>query len=150
MKKEVVERFISYAQMDTQSNEDNETCPSTPGQMVLAHKLVEELKEIGMEEVQVDEHGYVMATLPANTDKDVPTIGFLAHLDTATDFTGTNVKPQIIENYDGQDILLNKELNVVLSTASFPELAEYKGHTLITTDGTTLLGADNKAALLRL
>lgn len=92
------------------------------------HKLVEELKEIGMEEVQVDEHGYVMATLPANTDKDVPTIGFLAHLDTATDFTGTNVKPQIIENYDGQDILLNKELNVVLSTASFPELAEYKVH----------------------
>ncbi|OMD38587.1 peptidase T [Paenibacillus odorifer] len=147
MKKEVIERFISYAQMDTQSNEDNETCPSTPGQMVLAHKLVEELKEIGMEDVQVDEHGYVMATLPANTDKDVPTIGFLAHLDTATDFTGTNVKPQIIENYDGQDILLNKELNVVLSTVSFPELAEYKGHTLITTDGTTLLGADNKAGI---
>lgn len=105
MKKEVIERFISYAQMDTQSNEDNETCPSTPGQMVLAHKLVEELKEIGMDEVQVDEHGYVMATLPANTEKDVPTIGFLAHLDTATDFTGTNVKPQIVENYDGKDIL---------------------------------------------
>lgn len=147
MKQEVIERFISYAQMDTQSNEDNDTCPSTPGQMVLAHKLVEELQQIGMSEVQVDEHGYVMATLPANTDKDVPTIGFLAHLDTATDFTGANVKPQIIENYDGKDIILNKELNVVLSTVSFPELPEYKGHTLITTDGTTLLGADNKAGI---
>lgn len=147
MKQEVIERFISYAQIDTQSNEDNDTCPSTPGQMELALKLVEELKEIGMDEVQVDEYGYVMATLPANSIKDVPTIGFLAHLDTATDFTGTNVRPQIIENYDGKDILLNKALNVVLSTESFPELSEYKGHTLITTDGTTLLGADNKAGI---
>lgn len=147
MKKEVIERFISYAQIDTQSSEDSETCPSTPGQMTLAHKLVAELKEIGMEEAQVDEHGYVMATLPANTEKNVPTIGFLAHLDTAIDFTGTNVQPQIVENYDGKDIILNQELNVVLSTQSFPELAEYKGHTLITTDGTTLLGADNKAGI---
>lgn len=147
MKKEVIERFISYAQIDTQSSEDSETCPSTPGQMTLAHKLVAELKEIGMEEAQVDEHGYVMATLPANTEKNVPTIGFLAHLDTAIDFTGTNVQPQIVENYDGKDIILNQELNVVLSTKSFPELAEYKGHTLITTDGTTLLGADNKAGI---
>lgn len=147
MKQEVMERFISYAQMDTQSNEDNDTCPSTPGQMVLALKLVEELKKIGMAEVQVDEHGYVMATLPATSEKDVPTIGFLAHLDTATDFTGTNVQPQVIENYDGNDIILNKDLNIVLSTESFPELPEYKGHTLITTDGTTLLGADNKAGI---
>ncbi|MFF2911663.1 peptidase T [Paenibacillus sp. NPDC057934] len=147
MKQEVMTRFISYAEMDTQSNEDNDTCPSTPGQMELAHKLVGELKELGMQEVTVDEHGYVMATLPSNTDKEVPTIGFLAHLDTATDFTGANVKPQVVENYDGGDIVLNKDLNVVLSTKSFPELAEYKGHTLITTDGTTLLGADNKAGI---
>ncbi|MFC3747390.1 peptidase T [Paenibacillus sp. GCM10012306] len=147
MKQEVMTRFISYAVIDTQSNEDNDTCPSTPGQFELAHKLVGELKELGMQEVTVDEHGYVMATLPSNTDKEVPTIGFLAHLDTATDFTGANVKPQIVENYDGGDIVLNKDLNVVLSTQSFPELAEYKGHTLITTDGTTLLGADDKAGI---
>ncbi|KAI7266585.1 hypothetical protein KC345_g8154 [Hortaea werneckii] len=133
--------------MDTQSDEDSDTCPSTPGQMALAHKLVEELQEIGLTEVTVDEHGYVMASLPANTDKDVPVIGFLAHLDTATDFTGTNVRPQIIRNYDGNDIVLNEALNIVLSTKSFPELSGYKGHTLITTDGTTLLGADNKAGI---
>lgn len=147
MKQELIKRFISYAEMDTQSNEDSETCPSTPGQMVLAHKLVQELQEIGLTEVTVDEHGYVMASLRANTDKDVPVIGFLAHLDTATDFTGTNVKPQIIENYDGNDIVLNEALNVVLTTQSFPELSGYRGHTLITTDGTTLLGADNKAGI---
>ncbi|AIQ44211.1 peptidase T [Paenibacillus sp. FSL R5-0912] len=147
MKQELIKRFISYAEMDTQSNEDSETCPSTPGQMVLAHKLVQELQEIGLTEVTVDEHGYVMASLPANTDKDVPVIGFLAHLDTATDFTGTNVKPQIVENYDGNDLVLNEALNVVLTTQSFPELSGYKGHTLITTDGTTLLGADNKAGI---
>jgi tripeptide aminopeptidase len=147
LKQELIKRFISYAEMDTQSNEDSETCPSTPGQMVLAHKLVEELQEIGMTEVTVDEHGYVMASLPANTDKDVPVIGFLAHLDTATDFTGTDVKPQIVENYDGNDIVLNEALNIVLTTKSFPELSGYKGHTLITTDGTTLLGADNKAGI---
>lgn len=147
MKQELIKRFISYAEMDTQSNEDSESCPSTPGQMVLAHKLVEELQEIGLTEVTVDEHGYVMASLPANTDKDVPVIGFLAHLDTATDFTGTNVKPQIVENYDGNDIVLNEALNIVLTTKSFPELSGYKGHTLITTDGTTLLGADNKAGI---
>lgn len=147
MKQEVMTRFISYAQMDTQSDDQYETCPTTPGQMELAHKLVDELKEIGMQEVTVDEHGYVMATLPANTDKDVPTIGFLAHLDTATDFTGSGVKPQVIESYSGGDITLNKALGVVMTTDSFPELNEYKGHTLITTDGTTLLGADNKAGI---
>ncbi|MGN7762265.1 peptidase T [Paenibacillus sp. 22594] len=147
MKEKLIERFISYAQMDTQSNDDNEACPSTPGQMDLAHKLVAELQELGLVEVTVDEHAYVMATLPANTQKQVPTIGFLAHLDTATDFTGADVKPQIIENYDGKDIVLNEALGVVLSTQSFPELPEYKGHTLITTDGTTLLGADNKAGI---
>lgn len=147
MREKLIERFVSYAQMDTQSNEDSETCPSTPGQMVLARKLVEELQELGLEEVTVDENGYVMASLPANTDKPVPVIGFLAHLDTATDFTGTNVKPQLIENYDGNDIVLNPAMNIVLSTESFPELSKYIGHTLITTDGTTLLGADNKAGI---
>lgn len=147
MKQEVMKRFISYAEMDTQSDESNPECPSTPGQMELAHKLAEELKELGMQEITVDKHGYVMATLPATSEKEVPVIGFLAHLDTATDLTGAGVKPQVVERYEGGDIVLNRDLNVVLSPTSFPELAGYKGHTLITTDGTTLLGADNKAGI---
>ncbi|MDQ8738181.1 peptidase T [Paenibacillus sp. LHD-38] len=147
MKTEIIERFISYAQVETQSDESSDTCPSTPGQLVLARKLVEELESIGMQDITMDANGYVMATLPSNTDKDIPTIGFLAHIDTATDFTGTNVKPQIVEGYDGQDIILNKELNIVLSPKDFPELSGYAGHTLITTDGTTLLGADDKAGI---
>lgn len=147
MKNEIIQRFTSYLKVDTQSNDESKSCPSTEGQWVLARMLVEELQAIGMEEVTVDEHGYVMATLPSNTEKEVPTIGFLAHLDTATDFTGTNVNPQIIENYDGNDIVLNQALKVVLSPQQFPELVQYKGHTLITTDGTTLLGADNKAGI---
>ncbi len=147
LKNKIMERFISYVTIDTQSNENNDTCPSTPGQLTLAHQLVDELKAIGMKEVTIDENGYVMATLPANTDKQVPTIGFLAHIDTATDFTGKNVKPQIIENYDGKDIILNKDKDIILSPTDFPELTQYKGHTLITTDGTTLLGADNKAGI---
>ncbi|WHX25263.1 peptidase T [Virgibacillus halodenitrificans] len=147
MKEELVERFTTYVKIDTQSNEQNEATPSTDGQFILADLLVNELKEIGMEDVSVDEHAYVMATLPANTDKDIPTIGFLAHMDTATDFTGRNVNPQLIENYNGKDITLNEELNITLSTEKFPELSTYKGHTLITTDGTTLLGADNKAGI---
>ncbi|WP_066289921.1 peptidase T [Bacillus sp. FJAT-29937] len=147
MKSDIIKRFTTYVKIDTQSNEANETCPSTQGQLTLANLLVEELKSIGMEEVSIDENGYVMATLPANTDKSVPTIGFLAHLDTATDFTGANVKPQIHESYDGNDIILNKDLQIVLSPKDFPSLNQYKGHTLITTDGTTLLGADNKAGI---
>lgn len=147
MKKEVIDRLIRYAQIDTQSDETSSTCPSTPGQLTLGRLLVDELKEIGMEDVTMDENGYVMATLPANTDKDIPTIGFLAHVDTATDFTGAGVKPQIVEAYDGGDIVLNANQNVVLSPRDFPELANYKGHTLITTDGTTLLGADDKAGI---
>ncbi|WP_418303190.1 peptidase T [Paenibacillus yonginensis] len=143
----MVKRFISYVKVDTQSNDESETCPSTPGQLTLARQLVDELKAIGMTEVTMDDNGYVMATLPANTDKEVPVIGFLAHVDTATDFTGAGVNPQIVENFDGSDIVLNKELNVVLSAKDFPELPSYKGHTLITTDGTTLLGADNKAGV---
>lgn len=147
MKTEVMSRFISYAQVETQSDESSSTCPSTPGQLTIARMLVEELKAIGMQEITMDSNGYVMATLPANTDKEIPTIGFLAHMDTATDFTGAGVKPQIIEKYDGQDIVLNEALNIVLSPRDFPELAGYKGQTLITTDGTTLLGADDKAGI---
>ncbi|RJG23797.1 peptidase T [Paenibacillus thiaminolyticus] len=147
MKNEIIQRFTTYAKVDTQSNDDSQTCPSTPGQLDLARLLVEELQAIGMQEVTLDENGYVMATLPANTDQDIPTIGFLSHLDTATDFTGANVNPQIVDNYDGNAIVLNEALQVVLSPADFPELANYKGHTLITTDGTTLLGADDKAGI---
>ena len=147
MKEEIIERFTKYVQVNTQSDPNSDTCPSTPGQLELGKMLVEELKAIGMEEVTMDENGYVMATLPANTEKEVPTIGFLAHMDTATEFTGANVKPQIVENYDGGDIILNKALHIVLSPKDFPELSNYKGHTLITTDGTTLLGADNKAGI---
>ncbi|PAV30563.1 peptidase T [Virgibacillus profundi] len=147
MKKDIIERFTKYVKINTQSDESNDSTPSTPGQFDLANLLAQELKEIGMEDTAVDDNGYVMATLPANTDKDVPTIGFLAHVDTATDFTGENVNPQIVENFDGNDLTLNEGLNVVLSSKDFPELSGYKGHTLITTDGTTLLGADNKAGI---
>ncbi|RFU63598.1 peptidase T [Bacillus sp. V59.32b] len=147
MRNEIIDRFIAYVKVDTQSNENNDTCPSTPGQLTLANMLVDELKAIGMSEVTIDENGYVMASLPSNTEKEVPTIGFLAHVDTATDFTGANVKPQIVENFDGNDITLNESLQIILSTKDFPELPHYKGHTLITTDGTTLLGADNKAGI---
>jgi len=147
LKDELIKRFTTYVKIDTQSNEDSQTCPSTPGQWDLLNLLVDELKEIGMEEVTIDENGYVFATLPANTNKQVPTIGFLAHVDTATDFTGKNVKPQIVENYDGGDVILNKELGIVLSPEAFPSLKNYKGQTLITTDGTTLLGADDKAGV---
>ncbi|ASS99455.1 peptidase T [Geobacillus thermocatenulatus] len=147
MKQELIERFIRYAKVNTQSDPESSTCPSTQGQWELATMLVEELKAIGMEDVTVDENGYVMATLPANTDKNVPVIGFLAHMDTAPEFTGANVNPQIIEQYDGGDIMLNKEQGIILSPNDFPELAGYKGHTLITTDGTTLLGADDKAGI---
>lgn len=147
MKDELIKRFTSYVKVDTQSNENSNTTPSTPGQLKLAELLSEELKNIGMTEVEIDENGYLMATLPSNTNKNIPTIGFLAHVDTATDFTGKDVKPQVIENFDGEDIVLNKEKNVVLSAKEFPELPSYKGHTLITTDGTTLLGADNKAGI---
>ncbi|MFD2445417.1 peptidase T [Bacillus sp. CGMCC 1.16607] len=147
MKQDLIRRLTSYVVVDTQSNDDSETCPSTPGQLTLAQMLVDELKAIGMVDVTMDENGYVMATLPSNTEKDVPTIGFLAHVDTATDFTGKNVKPQIVENYDGEDIVLNKDLHIVLSTKDFPQMSNYHDHTLITTDGTTLLGADNKAGI---
>ncbi|MED4877756.1 peptidase T [Anoxybacillus geothermalis] len=147
MKQELIERFIRYAKVNTQSDPESSTCPSTQGQWELARMLVEELKAIGMEDVTIDDNGYVMATLPANTDKNVPVIGFLAHMDTAPEFTGANVNPQLIDSYDGGDIVLNKEQGIILSPNDFPELAGYKGHTLITTDGTTLLGADDKAGI---
>jgi peptidase T. Metallo peptidase. MEROPS family M20B len=146
-KHQLIERFITYARIDTQSDESSETCPSTPGQWDLLNHLKEELISIGMEEVELDENGYLFATLPANTDKSIPTIGFLAHVDTATDFTGKNVSPQIVESYDGGDIILNSEKGIVLSPEMFPSLHKYKGHTLVTTDGTTLLGADDKAGV---
>ncbi|MFC5531164.1 peptidase T [Cohnella yongneupensis] len=145
---ELIQRLTTYVKVDTQSDDSQETCPTTPGQLVLGRMLVEELKAIGMSEVTIDDNGYVMATLPANTDKaDVTTIGFLAHVDTATDMTGANVNPQIVRDYDGQDIVLNASQNIVLSPKDFPALSGYVGHTLMTTDGTTLLGADNKAGI---
>ncbi len=147
IQQELINRFTSYARINTQSDDSSPSCPSTPGQLELASKLVEELKEIGMSEVSMDEHGYVMATLPANTEEPVPVIGFLAHLDTATELTGANVQPQLVHNYDGGDIILNAAQGIVLSPRDFPALANYKGLTLITTDGTTLLGADNKAGI---
>lgn len=142
-----MERFIKYVQVDTQSDEASSTVPTTPGQLELGNILVEELKAIGMEDVTMDANGYVMATLPSNTTKKVATIGFLAHIDTATDMTGKNVSPQIHENFDGEAIVLNKDLGIILSPEAFPELSTYKGQTLITTDGTTLLGADDKAGM---
>jgi len=147
LQKDLQERLIRYAKVNTQSNENNTTVPTTEGQLELAQMLIEELKTIGMSDVTMDENGYVFATLPANTTKDVPTIGFLAHLDTATDFTGENVQPQVWENYDGKDLTLNKNLDSHMTAVDNPELLNYVGHTLITTDGTTLLGADNKAGI---
>lgn len=147
MKEEIIRRFTSYVKVDTQSDANSRSCPSTPGQLTLARQLVDELKAIGMSEVAIDENGYVMATLPANIDKDVPAIGFMAHVDTASEMSGKGVNPQLIEKYDGKDIVLNVAQNIVLSPDVFPELAEYAGHTLITTDGTTLLGADDKSGV---
>lgn len=146
-KKHIIDRFISYVTIDTESDPNSDTTPSTEKQWDLANKLVEELKQIGMEDVSIDENAYIMATLPSNVDHEVPTIGFISHFDTSPDFTGANVKPQIIENYDGGDITLNEELNIILSPNYFEDLLLYKGQTLITTDGTTLLGADDKAGI---
>lgn len=143
----IIDRFISYVTIDTQSDAASETTPSTAKQFDLAHLLVKELKQIGLSEVSIDEKGYVMATLPSNVLYDVPTIGFVSHYDTSPDFSGTNVKPQVISNYDGKDIVLNREKNIVLSPDYFEDLLQYKGQTLITTNGLTLLGADDKAGL---
>ena len=143
----IIERFLSYVRIDTQSNPNSNTTPSTEKQWHLAIELVDELKKIGMQEVTIDENAYIMATLPSNINKKVPTIGFISHFDTTPDFSGTNINPQIIENYDGKDIVLNAEKNIILSPDYFDDLLQYKGQTLITTDGTTLLGADDKAGI---
>ena len=142
----ITERFLKYVSFCTTSDEETNMTPSTPGQMEFAKYLASELKEIGMQEVTLDENGYVMATLPANVEGK-PTIGFIAHMDTAPDASGKNVKARIVENYDGQDILLNAEKNIVFEVAKYPEILDYKGQDIIVTDGTTLLGADDKAGL---
>jgi len=143
----IIDRFISYITIDTQSDSSSETTPSTEKQWNLANKLVEELKAIGMTDVTIDDNAYIMATLPSNVDHEVPTIGFISHFDTSPDFSGTNVNPQIIRNYDGKDIVLNKEKDIILSSSYFDDLLQYIGQTIITTDGTTLLGADDKAGI---
>ena len=145
--KTVTDRFLSYAKIDTQSDESSQSCPSSEKQWDLARILVEELKDIGLEDVTIDDHAYIMATLPSNIEKRVPVIGFISHMDTSPDMSGKNVNPQIIRNYDGGDIELNKELKMVLSPEDFPELLLYKGQDIITTDGKTLLGADDKAGI---
>ncbi|SDY78529.1 peptidase T. Metallo peptidase. MEROPS family M20B [Proteiniborus ethanoligenes] len=143
----VVDKFLRYIKIDTKSEFDSADFPSTKSQFNLAKLLVEELKALGLDDASVDENCYVMATLPANVNKEVPTIGFIAHMDTSPDMSGENVNPQIIQDYNGEDIVLNKENNVILSPKDFPELKKYIGKTLITTDGTTLLGADDKAGI---
>lgn len=143
----VVERFLKYVTFGTQSSETSGTTPSTPGQRVFAEALVKELKDLGLEEISIDEHSYVMASLPANTDDNsIPTIGFISHLDTSPDMAGDHVKPRIV-HYEGGDICLNADQNIVLSPAMFPEMLEYTGQDIIVTDGTTLLGADDKAGI---
>lgn len=143
----LVERFLKYVSFDTQSSEETEVTPSTPGQMVFAKYLKEELESLGLEDITLDEHGYLFATLPANIDKPVPTIGFIAHMDTSPDMSGKDVSPRIVQNYDGSDIVLCAEENVVLSPSQFPELLDHKGEDLIVTNGKTLLGADDKAGI---
>lgn len=143
----LVERFIKYVRYNTTSDETSNICPSTKTQVTFGKMLAEECKTIGLTDVNIDENGYVMAVLPSNCEKDVPVIGFIAHMDTSPDMSGENVNPQIIENYNGEDIILNKEMNIVLSPKVFPNLIQCIGDTLITTDGTTLLGADDKAGI---
>ena len=143
----VVDRFLQYVKFDTQSDELTNMTPSTPGQMVFAQHLEKELRTMGLKDISLDENGYLMATLPGNTDKKVPTIGFIAHLDTSPDMSGKHVTPRIVEKYDGEDIVLNKEKEIVLSPSQFPELRHYIGQDLIVTDGNTLLGADDKAGI---
>lgn len=146
-KQHIIDRFLSYVKIDTESDPKSNTTPSTKKQWDLANKLYEELIAIGMTDVSIDDNAYIMATLPSNVNHEVPTIGFISHFDTSPDFTAANVNPQIVENYDGKDIILNTKENIVLSPNYFEDLLLYKGHTLITTDGTTLLGADDKAGV---
>ena len=143
----LVDRFLQYVKFDTQSDELTNLTPSTLGQMVFAQYLEKELQQLGLKDVTLDENGYLMATLPANIEGNVPTIGFIAHLDTSPDMSGRHVNPRIVENYDGGDIILNADKNIVLSPSEFPELLHYEGQQLIVTDGNTLLGADDKAGI---
>lgn len=143
----LVERFLKYVSYDTQSSEETGLTPSTPGQMKFAEYLKQELESLGLEDITLDEHAYLFATLPANISKPVPTIGFISHLDTSPDMTGKDAAPRIVKNYDGSDIVLCKEDNIILSPAQFPELLDHKGEDLIVTNGQTLLGADDKAGI---
>lgn len=143
----VVERFLRYVKYDTQSDPHSRLHPSSPGQMEFARVLCEEMREVGLQDVSVDEYGYVMGFLPSNMERETPAVGFIAHMDTSPELSGKNVNPQIIANYAGNDIVLNKEKGIALTTEEFPELLNYAGQTLITTDGTTLLGADDKAGI---
>ncbi|MCC8177135.1 MAG: peptidase T [Bacteroidales bacterium] len=143
----IVDRFLQYVKFDTQSDEETNMTPSTPGQMIFAQHLEKELRELGLSEISLDDNGYLMATLPSNVDYPTPTVGFIAHLDTSPDMTGRHVNPRIIEKYDGGDIVLNAEKGIVLSPSEFPELSHYVGQALIVTDGNTLLGADDKAGI---
>ena len=143
----IIDRFLKYTQYNTQSDPNTGLTPSTPGQMNFSRQLAEELKEIGLAEVELDENGYIMATLPSNIEEEVPVVGFIAHVDTSPDFSGKNISPRIVKDYDGGDIILNAENNIVLKPSEFPELKKYIGQTIITTDGNTLLGADDKAGI---
>jgi tripeptide aminopeptidase len=143
----LVERFLRYVSFDTQSDDNSGVTPSTAKQMVFAQYLKNELEALGLEEIELDEYGYLYATLPANTDKEVPTIGFIAHMDTSPDMSGADVTPRIVHNYDGSDIVLCEEDNIVMTTSQFPELLDHKGEDLIVTNGKTLLGADDKAGI---
>lgn len=147
MKEKLLERFLRYVAIDTQSDDKSDNFPSTETQWKLARLLVTELRELGIANAFVDDYAYMYASIPANTERSLPTIGFLAHMDTSPDMPGANVKARVIEEYDGKDIVLNEEKNIILKTADFPEIEHYKDHTLICTDGTTLLGADDKAGI---
>ena len=144
---DLISRFLGYVKVNTQSSEATEVTPSTPGQMTFARLLKDELTQLGLEDIYLDEHAYLYATLPANTDKAVPTIGFISHMDTSPDMSGEGVNPRIVQKYDGKDIVLNKEKNIVLKTEIYPEILNHKGEDIIVTDGTTLLGADDKAGI---
>ena len=147
MKNEILTRFLSYVAIDTQSDDTSTTFPSTVKQFDMLNLLHEQLKAFGLADVSIDSNGYVMGTLPSNTAKKVPVIGFVSHVDTSPDMSGANIKPRLVENYDGKNIVLNREKNIVMTTIDFPELNDYLGQTLIVTDGTTLLGADDKAGV---
>jgi tripeptide aminopeptidase len=147
MKEKILERFLRYVRVDTQSDYDSKQYPSSKKQLILAEMLAEELNQIGLTDISFDNYGYVMATLPSNIEKNVPVIGFLSHMDTSPDMSGSNVNPRLVDNYNGEDILLNESTGLTLKTSDFPEIKQYKGQTIITTDGSTLLGADDKAGI---